>query len=356
MKNKQLNSYLNKLDEALSSLSASERAELILEIKSHILEKSEQSKKSLGVILKDFGSPSTIAKKFLKEKGISIPKKKEKSGIARWVSISFISFLGFIIFLVLIALIFFTPVIEVNSDGVRLLGGMIQVEKNSSKKSYKNKAEINTNIERKVSSFDLNRFKKSLVIKNSSGNIKVVSKKDLKKVEISYDESYPFIERCKIDKRVSKETISFLVSSINSSFWESGCDLDLIVYIPQKRMNYDFSTGSGDVYLDKISGNVSVETGSGSVSGNGTFQALNVDTGSGDISIHQKMSLEKNVLWKINTGSGDATLFIPKSTKLQWELDTGSGKQLSEFPMDRNSSIMVEIDTGSGDASLLINK
>ena len=67
-----LEKYLRKLDRCLENISVSEKAEIITEIRCHVLETQEREpEKSIQEILSALGEPETVANKYLMEKGQS---------------------------------------------------------------------------------------------------------------------------------------------------------------------------------------------------------------------------------------------------------------------------------------------
>ncbi|MBT4964092.1 MAG: DUF1700 domain-containing protein [Francisellaceae bacterium] len=92
--NNKLEKYLTKLHNDLGSMSVSEKADIITEIKSHA-EESVESGKNIDDILENLGSPTNVANKYLKEKGMpSIQKQRSPgifSSILKWFSITIIS-------------------------------------------------------------------------------------------------------------------------------------------------------------------------------------------------------------------------------------------------------------------------
>lgn len=130
MENQQLENYLAKLDKALGPISVSEKAEIITEIKSHVLEAQENnSEKSLSEILNGLGEPEQVANKYLLERGLEI-QKPPKHPIVKWLVIGFLGSLTIfaISFFVLISK--FTPIINVDEKAgrVQILGGLIDIE------------------------------------------------------------------------------------------------------------------------------------------------------------------------------------------------------------------------------------
>jgi hypothetical protein len=127
--NPQLESYLEALHKALGKVPVSERADIITEIKSHILEAQERDPNtSLAKILSSLGDPQTVANRYLLERGLK-PGKAPRAPIVKWLTVGFLGTFA-LICLTFIALIWrFTPLISVDekSQHVVLLGGTIDV-------------------------------------------------------------------------------------------------------------------------------------------------------------------------------------------------------------------------------------
>lgn len=130
----QLERYLLDLDKALGPVAMSERAEIITEIKSHILEAEKRSpEKSMTKILEDLGSPEQVANRYLLERGLKTtppPKARTWAPVVKWLSIGSlglfsvsVAFLAFVIWK-------FSPVIQIDGEKetVSILGGLIQVD------------------------------------------------------------------------------------------------------------------------------------------------------------------------------------------------------------------------------------
>lgn len=99
-----LEKYLYRLDKSLGSISVSEKAEIITEIKSHVLEAlSREPVQTIDSVLSSLGEPEQVASKYLLEKGLK-PNKAPFHPILKWI---IIGFLGTLIILTL----FFSVVI-----------------------------------------------------------------------------------------------------------------------------------------------------------------------------------------------------------------------------------------------------
>ncbi|KAB8040802.1 hypothetical protein GCL60_02420 [Silvanigrella paludirubra] len=85
-----LEKYLHRLDKALGSISVSEKAEIITEIKSHILEAlSRDPSQSIESVLNSLGEPEQVASRYLLEKGLK-PNKPPFHPIFKWLIIGFL--------------------------------------------------------------------------------------------------------------------------------------------------------------------------------------------------------------------------------------------------------------------------
>ncbi|NUM87974.1 MAG: DUF1700 domain-containing protein [Bdellovibrionales bacterium] len=126
----QLENYLNRLDKALSAIAVSERAEIITEIKSHVLEAQQRSpERSLSSILESFGEPETVANRYIMERGLK-PTPPPRSPVVKWLMIGLLGTFGMFCLTVLVIIFKFSPIVEVNEkEGkVRLFGGLIKVD------------------------------------------------------------------------------------------------------------------------------------------------------------------------------------------------------------------------------------
>ena len=127
---KQLESYLTALDKALGQISVSDRADIVTEIKSHVLEAQERDPgQNLSDILASLGEPETVANRYLMERGLKL-RKAPKAPIVKWLTIGFLGTLGIVSFTMMVLLWKFTPLISVDekNERVKILGGLIDVD------------------------------------------------------------------------------------------------------------------------------------------------------------------------------------------------------------------------------------
>lgn len=135
-----LESYLSDLDKALTQLPLSDRADIIIEIKSHVIQAQEKNPDdTLETILASLGDPKTVANRYLQERGITpitqaAPVKAPPTMMwlaysIKWLVIGFISFVALIILVVALVIWRFTPLVSVDDthNKVSLGGGIINV-------------------------------------------------------------------------------------------------------------------------------------------------------------------------------------------------------------------------------------
>lgn len=126
---KDLEAYLTKMDKALASISVSDRADIITEIKSHVMTSQERHpEQSMHALLSSLGEPEAVANRFLLERGLK-PGKAPKSPMVKWLTIGFLGTVAMLVFLVIVICWSFTPLIHI--DGAKgefeLLGGLISI-------------------------------------------------------------------------------------------------------------------------------------------------------------------------------------------------------------------------------------
>lgn len=125
-----LEQYLGQLDRALKPLSVGDRADIVIEIKSHVMDaRAKDATATTRGILASLGEPEAVASRYLLERGHK-PNKPSKSPAIRWLVIGFLGTIS-ILAVTLIALVWtFTPLLEVDGKAgtVRLLGGLLTVQ------------------------------------------------------------------------------------------------------------------------------------------------------------------------------------------------------------------------------------
>ncbi|HWA76678.1 MAG TPA: DUF4097 family beta strand repeat-containing protein [Polyangiaceae bacterium] len=129
---------------------------------------------------------------------------------------------------------------------------------------------------------------------------------------------------------------------------EEPCSVDLSLDVPEN-LALTLRTGSGDVSLTSLRGDISLRTGSGDVVGS-DLAGLNfsAETGSGDARL--ELSPARRV--HVQTGSGDVSLTVP-SGAYHLDVSTGSGDQaLRGVSNDASAPDRIDVSTGSGDLKI----
>lgn len=113
-------SYLARLDKALGPIAVSERASIITEIKSHILEaRGRNPKKSVNSILDSLGEPESVANRYLMEKGLPLGKPAKKP-VVKWLTIGCLGSLGMICLTILLLTWTFASNVTVSDKNVKV--------------------------------------------------------------------------------------------------------------------------------------------------------------------------------------------------------------------------------------------
>jgi hypothetical protein len=122
--------YLSQLDRELQALPTGQRAEIITEIRSHILEASEKdSSKPIQTLLNDMGTPRDVAIKYLQQKGVKHWVPAKSRNWLRVLALSVAAMFAFVVLSTAFTVWYFSPLIHVDEEQgrVTLLGGFIDV-------------------------------------------------------------------------------------------------------------------------------------------------------------------------------------------------------------------------------------
>lgn len=132
IENKSLENYLSKVFEELGEMPIAQRSDIIVDLHERIREKIQNESKSISVVLKEIGTPKSVAAAY--QKGtydLSPPSLRKRPlivSVFRWITFSVATFL-FLMFITLGAIIWkFTPIVKVTNDGMSFLGGAFQVK------------------------------------------------------------------------------------------------------------------------------------------------------------------------------------------------------------------------------------
>jgi len=126
------------------------------------------------------------------------------------------------------------------------------------------------------------------------------------------------------------------------------CSVDYRVEVP-RGLTVKIDTGSGDITLRDLTGQVNASAGSGDVDARRLASArVSVRTGSGDITLRFSAA-PADV--RVVTGSGDSRLWVPDGT-YNVNASTGSGDRTIEVAHDASAPHAITIRTGSGNAEV----
>ena len=90
----------------------------------------------------------------------------------------------------------------------------------------------------------------------------------------------------------------------------------------------DANTGSGSIRLDRTKGDANLNTGSGNIRSNGIEGELSMNTGSGNIDVIDAIITGAS---SFNTGSGNAEVSLGGSLDYDMSVSTGSGDAILDF-------------------------
>ncbi len=109
----------------------------------------------------------------------------------------------------------------------------------------------------------------------------------------------------------------------------------------------EIKTGSGDVQARRIAGDVQVTAGSGDFTLEDLSGDLEARSGSGDIRVES--AIEEGKEWRLRTGSGDITLFLPRGAQFRLESESQFGEVESDFDSHPEAASSIEVKSGYGD-------
>lgn len=124
-----LEGYLAKLEKVLGPFSASDRAEIVMEIKSHVLAALDRDPStSIDSVLAALGEPETVANRYLLERGMK-PTKPPMSPVVKWLVLGFLGTIATGAMVIMFILYRFNPIIQIDekNDHVSILGGLIDI-------------------------------------------------------------------------------------------------------------------------------------------------------------------------------------------------------------------------------------
>lgn len=229
-----------------------------------------------------------------------------------------------------------------------------------------------------------------LSLVNTSGSVKISTSEDDKAHVTAH--KVVFGEKCSLQMLQSGSELSVKVKkesgffSFLNFFDSTTCKVNFEIKLPAKvALNLkngsgdlqvidtvgkiEFEIGSGDTDISansekvlgksgsgfvKISGKIGESTltvGSGNIDINGLSGIADLKTGSGDLRVSYN-SVPSTGSLNLKSGSGSATVFLPKDSKVSTDLLSGSGKVYNELDEATDAGFKISMKTGSGDLTL----
>ena len=316
-----LEHYLGKLEKGLGATPVSERAEIITEIKSHILDaQAKNPARKLDDILVAIGEPEQVANRYLIERGLK-PIKAPTHPIFKWLIIGFLGTFAIITLFIVVLIWKFTPIIKVQDDRVTMLGGAIDV-KDDDFVYFSRNVNFGDSVNVEEKTFDADKIK-NVNIANGSGDIKIKSANGNKAVLTVGRKGH----KCDFVAKLDQKGELLITTSDKQK-----CSLTSIYLTVLPKTDLNLKTGSGNINIDSIGSNVVAQTGSG------------------DIDVF--MDGKNKAKFDCTTGSGHIIFSIPKKAQINSELFSGSGNIKSDFINKKGANIRLSAKAGSGDIVL----
>lgn len=323
-RNIKLEQYLGKLDKGLGPIPVSEKAEIITEIKSHILDaQAKDSSKRLEDILAAIGEPEFVANRYLIERGLK-PMKTPTHPIFKWLIIGFLGTFAIIVLFVTILIWKFTPIMKIQDDKVSLLGGTIDVD--NSETYFSRTMNIGKGATFEEKAFDPSKIK-SVNIQNGSGDVKIKAIKSGDAVIRVGRKGH----KCDFAAKLGANGELLVTTSDKHS-----CSFTSIEASLPSKTSIKAMAGSGNINIDSISGNIKAQTGSG------------------DIGVYIEQKTKSKL--EFTTGSGDILVNLPKNSNVEYNFISGSGRVNTDFVSKKNADIKITAKAGSGDLHLQARK
>lgn len=125
-----LEEYLSSLEKVLRAMPVSDRADIVTEIKSHILTALERDpEQNLDQVLAALGPAETVANRYLLERGLK-PSKPPIAPMVKWLVIGFMGCVAMGLAFAALLVFRFSPILHVNEadEYVSILGGLIEID------------------------------------------------------------------------------------------------------------------------------------------------------------------------------------------------------------------------------------
>lgn len=202
---------------------------------------------------------------------------------------------------------------------------------------------------------------KGLEIDAHSGSVMIQASSDQKVKVVATKKD--FSEKCRLTMEKKDDEIEINVKK-TGLFSRAECEVDFEIQVP-RMVDLDVEMGSGNLTVRGVEGELDFKVGSGQVTADGVFRKVDGKSGSGDLSIRGlsgggelkagsgniDLTFATSNLkgeMDIKTGSGNATVSLPKGTSVNSNLKAGSGTMTNEMKNDPNAPFKVSMKAGSG--------
>jgi hypothetical protein len=313
---------------------------------------------SMKSILASLGEPETVANRYLLERGLKV-SKAPRTPMAKWLTIGFLGTLSISVLFLTVLLWKFTPILSIDdeNDRVIILGGLIDINGNSGKVSIgstlKNHDHTHsTTTDGSIVTREFDSTDTTLIsIENGSGNVRLTNH-DKKLVTVEAQIISGTQDTCEIEISKSvKEIFVKTKSKKNGSIFSSNqCEVNVAIKSPRS-MNLNIKNGSGDIQILNLEGKLYAKNGSGNLSAKGSFTEANIFLGSGNAElIYSELPPAGDL--KIQLGSGNLIVFLPKKSSVQTKVRLGSGSQKNYLDNSAPGNFLIDGNIGSGNLTL----
>jgi hypothetical protein len=250
MKHNELEAYLSKLEKSLGPIAVSEKAEIITEIKSHVLDAADNDQNTTILnILASLGEPEQVANRYLLERGLS-PQKPPKHPTIKWLVIGFLGTGGLITLFIFIMVWKFTPFIKVDEEKgrVQILGGLIDVHDKSGNISISG-LKLNGKYQHFEGVYNLDKIKTNDLVFDFTNT----------RSEFSINEKNQIDYRCKLDGKADIQSNNLVHFNLKNTAG-SKCSFK----IPAK-YKIKITSNNGKILFDRIQNHLDLNMTNGKV-------------------------------------------------------------------------------------------
>jgi DUF4097 and DUF4098 domain-containing protein YvlB len=201
-------------------------------------------------------------------------------------------------------------------------------------------------------------------VNNTSGNTTVIGVDKGKAIVVA--EKKKFGKHCKL--KIEKREQTLFVAVEADVIYKDECRVELNVTGP-KAATFDIKTGSGDLAVKQVTGDLGFSIGSGAATIDSEVSSIDGKSGSGDMILKglvANASLKAgsgkiNVTYTsppsegeldIQAGSGKTEIVFPLTAKIRTTFMSGTGKMTNDLGETPESPFKISMKTGSGDVHI----